>query len=433
MADYMEINKNTEYGLNYEDRINIIQNEISNGNSSNFPIKVGNTIDIVGQHMTVPINILKYRINNNRTNMLQNSWCTKNGKKLIRDKQGVVVSNWIKKDSDHESDEIQQLQHTFLSKICKEAEGGIIYRKFLKESQTEPLILDKDGFVLSGNRRLCTWRNLYYNGKRPEFETVQVVFATFRDDQLDDFEFEEDDKLRIDLKYDWMSQAEWYKRKLNQGKTVKWIAQRTDKKESDIKNRINAYDAAYNFQSDVNILTDGKVTVDEEMLAGMEFACKAWHAYREEIGSHNPLMKKVLRAIIIPLMLRETSNTYKLINNIKSIGPTEFLTHMYHENNVKEPNALIEIVKNPSNWDEVTRQMVTKEKLSSASKRRGNRIAKGFDLINTAKTAIINANKFFSMKQPHQQKNKIRDEFQQLKNEIDLLEKNLKDKNQIKL
>jgi len=165
----------------------------------------------------------------------------------------------------------------------------------------------------------------------------------------------------------------------------------------------------------------------------MEFACKAWYSYREEIGPHGPAMKRALRAIIIPLMLRDTSNTYKLINSIKSLNPVQFLTHMYKENNVKTPKELIDIIKDPENWEEITRQMVIKEKFASARKKSKNKLATGFNLINDAKNDTIEAKKFFATKPQHQRKNKIKAEFKELKEQIADLEKILKDMNDIDL
>jgi len=32
-----------------------------------------------------------------------------------------------------------------------------------KLQQTDPLICSSDGIIVNGNRRLCAWRELYYN------------------------------------------------------------------------------------------------------------------------------------------------------------------------------------------------------------------------------------------------------------------------------
>ena len=62
-------------------------------------------------------------------------------------------------DGDPELYALQEAQHNILHGMISE-EG--LLEKFANPNnrQSEPLLLDENGFVINGNRRLCCWRTL---------------------------------------------------------------------------------------------------------------------------------------------------------------------------------------------------------------------------------------------------------------------------------
>lgn len=103
----------------------------------------------------VPIELLVYRIENIRTKSLQKQWLAQH-----RD---------IPKDlfvSDPFSIEAQENQHQVLKLLVDKENLLKAFKDNDKLQQTEPLICSNDGIVVNGNRRLCAWRELYYNNKK---------------------------------------------------------------------------------------------------------------------------------------------------------------------------------------------------------------------------------------------------------------------------
>lgn len=122
----------------------------------------------------VPIEMLVYRIENIRTKSLQRQWLAQN-RNLPRD---LFVS-------DPFSIEAQENQHQVLKLLVDKENLLKTFKDNDKLQQTEPLICSNDGIVVNGNRRLCAWRELYYNNKSKyaHFQTVRVAVLPDSDPQ----------------------------------------------------------------------------------------------------------------------------------------------------------------------------------------------------------------------------------------------------------
>jgi hypothetical protein len=96
----------------------------------------------------IPLGLPKYRLLNGRTASLQEEWLAEHpekGEDFFR--------------SDPELNEAQKAQHELLQKLIHGA-GLLGYFKNPRNKQKECVILDSNGFVINGNRRLCAWRVL---------------------------------------------------------------------------------------------------------------------------------------------------------------------------------------------------------------------------------------------------------------------------------
>ena len=122
----------------------------------------------------VPIELLVYRVENIRTKSLQKQWLAQH-RDLPRD---LFVS-------DPFSIEAQENQHQVLKLLVDKENLLKTFRDNDKLQQTEPLICSNDGVVVNGNRRLCAWRELYYNNKSKyaHFQTVRVAVLPDNDPQ----------------------------------------------------------------------------------------------------------------------------------------------------------------------------------------------------------------------------------------------------------
>jgi hypothetical protein len=148
--------------------------------------------------LRVPVNLPKYRIANGRTASAQ---------------QEYVATKGLPEDffdaGDPELDDVQMAQHAILLSMI--ADEGL-QRKFAntKNKQVDTILLDANGFVVNGNRRLCCWRKLFYDDPEtyPHFSHVDVVVLPHCDErELDQLEAALQVEKDIRSDYVWHAQA----------------------------------------------------------------------------------------------------------------------------------------------------------------------------------------------------------------------------------
>ena len=179
----------------------------------------------------VPIGLPKYRISNGRTVSAQQEYVAK---------RGDLKENFFK-TVDPELDIVQKAQHEILIGMIDEAG---LRRKFRNptQKQAEPLLLDSDGFVVNGNRRLCCWRTLVAEDdqKYTHFRSVNVISLP-PCDELEINRIEAMLQIAPNIKgdYSWHAEANMYISKMKQlNKKIPYIAKLYGKKQSEIQNLI---------------------------------------------------------------------------------------------------------------------------------------------------------------------------------------------------
>lgn len=184
----------------------------------------------------VPIELLVYRIENIRTKSLQKQWLAQH-----RD---------IPKDlfvSDPFSIEAQENQHQVLKLLVDKENLLKAFKDNDKLQQTEPLICSNDGIVVNGNRRLCAWRELYYNNKNKyaHFQTVRVAVLPDSDPQ-GMYDLEVALQIHSDMKaeYIWHAIAADYQEKFESGMDINVLASKQNKKPEEISSYIECYNYA---------------------------------------------------------------------------------------------------------------------------------------------------------------------------------------------
>ena len=118
-------------------------------------------------------------------------------------------------DKDPELYQVQEAQHKILSNMVGE-EG--LQEKFKDTAikQTEALILDCNGFVINGNRRLSCWRGLYESKPQTydHFRYVDViVLPKCEQKEIDELEARLQIERDIKSAYSWHAQATMLKTK----------------------------------------------------------------------------------------------------------------------------------------------------------------------------------------------------------------------------
>ena len=104
----------------------------------------------------IPIDLPKYRLENGRTASSQSEYLARN-KKAPRDLFSGDPELWT----------TQEAQHKLLLDLSRQSD----LRQYFEDTrniQVDPIILDENGFVVNGNRRLSTWRDLSYQNKKYE-------------------------------------------------------------------------------------------------------------------------------------------------------------------------------------------------------------------------------------------------------------------------
>lgn len=146
----------------------------------------------------VPIELPKYRMENGRTSSLQAEYLAKNPKKRADLFTG-----------DAELWDAQEAQHELLLQYAQQSNLQAYFEN-TANVQVPPILLDENGFVVNGNRRLATWRDLLFKSaqKYGHFRYIDVVIlphSTDRDiDRLEvKLQIEED----IQADYIWHAHA----------------------------------------------------------------------------------------------------------------------------------------------------------------------------------------------------------------------------------
>lgn len=148
--------------------------------------------------LRVPLNLPKYRISNGRTASAQQEWvANKHAQADFFD------------DGDPELEDVQIAQHQILKAMIRE-EGLLAKFEDTSNKQVDPILLDENGFVVNGNRRLCCWRELHAKDAAAygHFGHVDAVVLPHCDEQeLDRLEAKLQIEKDIRSDYSWDAEA----------------------------------------------------------------------------------------------------------------------------------------------------------------------------------------------------------------------------------
>lgn len=146
---------------------------------------------------TIPLGLPLYRLENGRTTGGQAEYLATHS---------ALPADFFRVDS--ESTAAQKAQHKILVDLTKEKKN--LFKEFETQPQNEPILLTSTGYVLNGNRRLSTWRDLYDSDQKKfaRFRNIEVVVLPHADEREID-RVEAILQLKEDLKadYRWTSTA----------------------------------------------------------------------------------------------------------------------------------------------------------------------------------------------------------------------------------
>jgi len=214
----------------------------------------------------VSIELPKYRLDNTRTLALQEQYIYTEGKN----------EDFF---NDVESDLVQEVQHNLLKPLIKSSDKEKdLLHYFATHTQTEPLILTHEGFVISGNRRLCALRELLESDYEAykSFSLVRVVVLPNLDadkiDQIEDFLEQQKD---IKEPFSWVSRAIGYRRRMNKYNfSDDQLSNITGVKKTEITSLINKVEIADRYLDSIGKSKDYNQILDDFYAFEKIYACQ---------------------------------------------------------------------------------------------------------------------------------------------------------------
>jgi hypothetical protein len=205
-----------------------IQNVKSGTNHGSFPLIFRGDLEDFPIYK-VSVDMPVYRLANGRTIARQREYIANNKK----------IDNFF--NLDPESIEALEAQHVILSDMVKD-EGLYAYFGEINTVQDEPLVLDENGYVINGNRRLCAMRLLINKDpiKYKKYNFIRVIFLhSYNEEDIIRLEAQLQIKRDIKAKYSWITEALMYRNHLNQGLDYKGIQSLYDKKKLEIERLVD--------------------------------------------------------------------------------------------------------------------------------------------------------------------------------------------------
>ncbi len=259
----------------------------------------------------VPIEMLVYRIENIRTKSLQKQWLAQH-RNLPRD---LFIS-------DPFSIEAQENQHQVLKLLVDKENLLKTFKDNDKLQQTEPLICSNDGIVVNGNRRLCAWRELYYNNKAKyaHFQTIRVAVLPDCDPQgMYDLEVALQIRPGMKAEYVWHAIAADYQEKFDSGMDIGVLAAKQNKKPEEISTYIECYSYAAQYLESIG-RPDEWMLVDKQ-----EYAFKQIVIGRKNISNpgDKELFQEITKAMLQTPAIgdRLYKQIPKVVSSLAAIAP----------------------------------------------------------------------------------------------------------------
>jgi hypothetical protein len=368
----------------------------------------------------VPIEYLTYRIDNGRTGSEQDQWCIDNNKE----------ANFFKDKDNYAKKELQKAQHEILSCTDYDIADNEVYKFFKRVDQKEPLVVNGHGHILSGNRRLSMFRNLYHSQQRQNFGRVKIALWDEVDPViLRKFELHEDNVKDIKKKYSWMSQAQWYIQLKQDGMETSEIEEFSIQEATHVDLWIKRYHVAKKIDSDIKLFSNNREFVPPKKLNKMIYALDSiakLKGVRDNIMKGPPYLERIGRLCYGTALNPSGDRSMATINSIKKFGPDIFISKIKEDNNIKSDSAFDKYISKIDNFDNIADQIFEIAASEKEKTAQAKNLQAGISAISKAKGQIVNAIIHFSKKHPDQDEKTIKRRISTLNTEINKLKKALK-------
>lgn len=261
--------KNSQFGYGRTERLESFKQAAAGATGATYRVTLqGKVSDF--PIVKIRINIPKYRLENGRTSSAQVEYLAKH-----KDAREDMFSG------DPELLDAQEAQHGLLLKLADKSD---LRKKFenATQVQVDPILLDSNGFVVNGNRRLATWRDLFYHGG-PEYKHLEyidvVVLPPVDNKAIDRLEAELQIEKDVKADYSWDAEANMMLAKqVRDGYTTKQLAELYGKDVPKIVELLDMRNYAEEW-----LMTRGKENMWSAVAAG-EYAFRDIVKKRSEVG-----------------------------------------------------------------------------------------------------------------------------------------------------
>jgi hypothetical protein len=149
--------------------------------------------------------------------------------------------------SGQENESVQQIQHEILAQLSRKGRADSIVPVIdvlRTEKQREPLLITYRGVVVNGNRRLAGMRELIAEDSHANQEFRHVTCLVLPEDATPEDIIEIEASLQgrpeTKLDYDWIGDSQLIKRLMELGRTERDLADRLNRKPTEIRNSLAA-------------------------------------------------------------------------------------------------------------------------------------------------------------------------------------------------
>ncbi|MDJ0821537.1 MAG: hypothetical protein QNJ09_06960 [Paracoccaceae bacterium] len=338
---------------------------------------------------SVPIELPRYRLENGRTTGLQAEYLAANSE---------IDGDFFRADG--ESERAQKEQHKILVRLARDRKN--LFNEFEKNTQEEPIILSSVGYVINGNRRLSTWRELLNinAAKYSHFSNIEAIVLPFCDERDLD-RLEADLQIKPDLKadYGWISEALMIREKLGRfGYNEEDVASIYHLKKNEMTELLDCLEYAEQY------LESRSMTSQYSKAEDKEYAFRPMSKSRRKMKNAPSIDKEIFEKAAFCLADKPATGTrtyaevQKLAENLGSVSESlleELVDDTADLTEWEKKDGLSSALSVPDNYD-IAREIIV-EALDAAAERKkdkkkrqhvANQIAKARECLDDAKTSI---------------------------------------------
>lgn len=232
----------------------------------------------------VPIEMPVYRLNNGRTIARQKEYIAKHG----------LAEDFFIKDPDSQA--ANDAQEEILEKMVNEAD---LYGYFKDPHtiQLQPMILDNNGYIINGNRRICAMRKLIKlaPSKYSKYDYIRVIFLEKYNEE-DIIKLEAQLQIEKDIKapYSWVTEALLYKGLMEKGYKYDLLEKIYNKKKNELQTYIDML-------SDTDEYLESREAKNQySKIEEAEFVFRPLNSYRKDL--RDPQDKEIFKQTIFKLL-----------------------------------------------------------------------------------------------------------------------------------